>query len=421
MKNPFRPISISLSPNTEKDDVRLAKQLLFQPGKWIKGEAAFQLEKAFGDYLGSENAVSFNSGRSALLAILKSLELNSGDEILLQAFTCNAAVNPIIWAGLKPVFVDCEEETFNLFPEDLQRKINDRSKAVIIQHTFGQPAETEKILEICRQNNLILIEDCAHALGAEISFAGEMKKVGTFGRASFFSFSRDKVISSVYGGMAVTNDDNLAQKIRKYQRSIGYSSSGWVFQQLLHPILMNKLILPLYGIGGKYLLLLFQQFHLLSKAVHWKEKRGRQPGYFPRAMPNALAILALNQLLKLERFNLHRQKIADFYFRELKDSPFELPFVREGTKPVFLRFIVRTPEAKRIIKQAWAKNLLIGDWYTSPVAPDDTQLNKVGYVLGSCPVAEKLAQETMNLPTHINISETDAQKIINFLKSLSTP
>ena len=270
----------------------------------------------------------------------------------------------------------------------------------------------DEILKICRENNLILIEDCAHALGA--TYQG--KKIGTLGKVSFFSFSRDKVISSVYGGMVAVNDDELAKKLGKYQLEIGYPTYCWVFQQLLHPILMNWLILPTYSVLGKYLLILFQQLHVLSKAVHWKEKRGRKPSYFPKRMPDALAVLALNQFKKLEKFNRHRQKIAEFYSQELSNTRYEIQDTKYKKGNIFLRFSVKHPKAHQIIKKAWRKNLLIGDWYTNPIAPHDTKLDKMQYITGSCPKAEKLSEETFNLPTHINISEKEAGKIIDFLK-----
>jgi dTDP-4-amino-4,6-dideoxygalactose transaminase len=197
---------------------------------------------------------------------------------------------------------------------------------------------------------------------------------------------------------------------------------------------MNYLILPTYRILGKYLLILFQWFQILSKAVHWREKRGLRPGYFPKRLPNALAVLALNQFKKLERFNNHRKEIAEIYRKELKEeakpssltratakgeeedlsSSLELPQEKEQ---IYLRFAVKHPKAHEIIKKAWQKNILIGDWYTSPIAPHDTKLNKLQYQLGSCPKAEKLSRETFNLPTHINISQREAKKIIGFLES----
>ena len=230
MKNPFRLISSPLSPNTQPDDVKLAFWLLFRPGLWQKssnsketgsygananpmsGDAIWRLEETFQNYLGVKHAYSFNSGRSALMAVLHGLGLQNGSEVLLQAFTCNAAANPIRWSGLVPVFVDCNE-SYNMSATDLKRKITPKSRAVMVQHTFGLPADIDEIKKICDENNLALIEDCAHSLGAK--YHGQ--KVGTFGKAAFFSLSRDKVISCVYGGMAVTNDEELAKKILNYQ------------------------------------------------------------------------------------------------------------------------------------------------------------------------------------------------------------
>ncbi len=409
----LKTLSISLSPNTEKGDIRLALKLVFSPRKWKRGRASFELEQRISQYLRKKYAVSFNSGRSSFLAILKSLNLKRGEEVLLQAPTCNAAVNPVLWAGLKPVFIDSKEDTFNIDPEDIKRKITGKSRVLVVQHTFGLPADMEKIQEIAERNNLILIEDCAHSLGA--SYKG--RKVGTFGNAAFFSFSRDKVISSVYGGMVVTDDDDLARRVRSFQEEAGSPSSCWIIQQLMHPVLFNYVILPIYGFLslGRGILLLFQWLRILSKAVHWKEKKGKKPGYLPKKMPNALAVLALKQFQKLERFNNHRKKIASLYYKMLENSSLNLPRFPKDRDHIFLRFTVKTPRAHEVIKNSWDNNILLGDWYTSPIAPDDTQLGKMGYREGECPNAEKLSKVMFNLPTHINIRRKDAIKIVNFL------
>lgn len=415
-KNRFKPISISLSPNIETDDVGLVLKLIFSFWKWKKGKTIEELENKFRKYIDVKYAFSFNSGRSALYAILKALSevegLKEGDNILLQAFTCNAAVNPILWLGLNPVYVDCDEKSFNVNIDNLKSKINTKTRVLMVQHTFGLPANMDEILDIVRQNGLILIEDCAHALGAQY----KNQKVGSFGKVGFFSFSRDKVISSVYGGMVITNDDILAEKLKKLQNEFGYPSYFWILQQLLHPILLNFIILPIYNFLdlGKIFLVLSQWFHILSKAVHYKEKRGIRPDYFPKALPNALALMAYNQFNKLEKFNLHRKVISDFYYQELKDTQFILP---ENNGNIFLRFAVKHPKAHEIIYDAWHKeNILLGDWYTSVIAPDDTKLDEMHYKAGSCPTAEKLSKITLNLPTHINISIKDTQRIVNFLK-----
>lgn len=412
MENLFRPISISLSPNVEPDDVKLAFSLLFGNNNKSGEVKSHQiLEQKFADYLGVKAAYSFNSGRSALMAILAGLELEQGSEALLQAFTCNAAANPIIWSGLDPVYIDCDQN-YNLSVQDLEKKITAKSKAVMIQHTFGIPADIETIQKICDKHNLILIEDCAHSLGAEC----RGRRIGTFGKAAFFSLSRDKIISCVYGGIAATNDENLAKKIADFQEKAGNPSDWWTFQQLLHPVLMEKLILPMYSILGKHLLVLFQWLHILSKAIHWKEKKGMRPDYFPKKLPDKLAVLALNQFEKLEKFNDCRRKLAKFYRDELEGSEYIFPEELPNSLPTYLRFAIRHDDAGKIIKKAWRKNLLLGDWYRTPVDPFDTKPETVGYKKGTCPAAESFAGKMINLPTHINITENQARQIIKFIK-----
>lgn len=427
-----KPIFVSLSPNIERDDLWLALRLLFWPWQWkrrmfrvthskhlLKGignqeSATVNLENQVKEYLGVRHASAFNSGRSAFMAILKGLALPRGSEILLQGFTCNAAVNPIRWAGLKPVFVDIDEKTFNIDPNDLERKVKPESKMVVVQHTFGLPADIDKILGICQRHRLILIEDCAHSLGG--AYLGQ--KLGTFGRAAFFSFGRDKIISSVYGGVAVTNDPALAEKIRDFQANLSSPSYFWVFQQLLHPLLTRTLVMPLYRLDGlgRICLGFLQKIRVLSKAVHKKEKKGGRPLYFPKEMPAALALLALHQLKKLERFNSHRQKIASFYDSEFKKAGgLSLPPRDFDRLYLCYSLLIDGKETDDILRKARRKKIFLDDgWRKAVVVPPDTDQQKMGYQPGSCPRAEKVAQKIINLPTHINISLKDSQRIATF-------
>ncbi|MGD0577065.1 MAG: DegT/DnrJ/EryC1/StrS family aminotransferase, partial [Candidatus Staskawiczbacteria bacterium] len=143
-----------------------------------------------------------------------------------------------------------------------------------------------------------------------------------------------------------------------------------------------------------------------------------RPDYFPRVLPNAMAIMAMNQFGKIEKFNSHRKLVADYYYKELAGTKFELPEKFENRKNIFLRFTIKHKEAHEIIYEAWHKqNILLGDWYTTPIAPFDTNMEEIKYKMGSCTTAESLARKTLNLPTHINISEKDAERIVKFLKS----
>src|SRR3989344_9022205 len=130
MKNKFKPISISLSPNVQKDDVHLALKTLLKVWHWKKGREIIDLEEQFKKYLGVKYAYSFNSGRSALFAILLALNVPKGRRVLLQAFTCNAVPNPILWADLNLVYVDCGRD-FNIDIQALKRKIKHHDVVIV--------------------------------------------------------------------------------------------------------------------------------------------------------------------------------------------------------------------------------------------------------------------------------------------------
>lgn len=401
-------ISISLSPNTEKDDVSLASDLLLKPWKWRKGR---ELERTFRNFFGFSNAFSFNSGRSSLIAILKSMGIGKGDEVILQALTCNAAVNPIIHLGAKPVFADIDE-TLNISVEEIKRKITPKTRAVMVQHTFGYPAEVEEIKKTCSAKNIYLIEDCAHSLGAKLNNS----YCGSFGDASFFSFGRDKIISSVYGGMVVVNNEDLIEKVSDFQKVLDYPSLFWTIQQLLHPVLMNKIILPLYDSKlGRGLLALFLNLNILSKAVTRKENEGKLPLYFPKRMPDALAVLAIHQLKKINRFNEHRREIAELYEREFIRRKINFVF-REDKKreAVFLKYPVMVINPSKIVSEGRKKGVYLNDgWSGSPVVPPLTSLSSVCYAVSSCPKAEEAAKRIVCLPTHINISRSDIKRVVD--------
>jgi dTDP-4-amino-4,6-dideoxygalactose transaminase len=460
-RSQIKPIFTSLSPNVEKDDIVLVLSLILKPWLW-KSFSVFQrssaiinaektpnqtqnhaeeLKSKFKDYLGIKYALAFNSGRAAFLAILKCLNFEPDSEILIQGFTCNAVVNPILTTGLKPIFVDIDKNTLNINSIDLERKISQKSRVVLVQHTFGLPANLEKIQIICQQHNLTLIEDCAHSLGAEYqgttlrqglrlsSAECPQGKLGTFGKAAFFSFGRDKVISSVFGGVAITNDDQLAQKLKIYQDELPEPSFFWTFQQLLHPILTKFFVMPAYGFfgAGKWLLLFLQKIGLLSKAVLNQEKQGKMPQNFAKKMPEALAILALNQFQKLEKFISHQRQIADFYDKNLIGLELDLPTNTESR--IYLRYPVllksdnadmtsdKNNDTDIILDKARKEKIFLDDgWRKTVIVPPNTKQDKMNYRAGDCPIAEKVAQEILNLPTHINITNKDAQRIIVFLK-----
>lgn len=402
-------INIGLSPNLRVKDSFLALKLLFQPWRWKAGKETKKVEEWFKDYFRVKSAVSFNSGRSAEYAILKCLGIDSGDEVACQAFTCVAMVNPILWCQAKPVFVDIEEDSFNLSPADLEKKITGKSRIILIQDTFGVPAKREEIKKITRVHNLLLIEDCAHSLGE----THNGQKIGTFGQAAFFSFGRDKIISSIFGGIAITNNISLSKKFVQYQRKLQYPSYFWIFQQLFHPV-VSFFILPLYNfLGlGKFLLFIFQKLRFLSFPVYPEEKVSQRPKVFPAKLPNALAILAFNQLKNLEEFNKKRAEIAKIYQEKLKGLPVKLPRVSNLS---FLRYPILTEKAANLRKFAKRNGVILGNWYANVIDPKGVDFIKLGYKLGSCQVAEKVARQIVNLPTYPRMSLKEVYEVIKII------
>lgn len=405
-----RPIAIALSPNTQREDVLLALRLLLTPWNFFWGDAQALLEQWFRQFFNVSYAVSFSSGRAALFAILKGLGIGEGDEVLLQAFTCAVVPNMVIALGARPVYVDITQK-LTLNPLDLKKKLSQRSKAVIVQHTFGVPADMQNILTLAKNYRIDVIEDVAHTIGG--TYKG--KKLGSFGKASFFSFGRDKAFSSVFGGVAITNDPVLGRKLLLFQKRLALPSPFWVAQQLFHPVAF-ALILPLYNTWslGKMLLVLFQKLHLLSFPVTKKEEEGRIDATFLKKLPHALAHLALMQLKKVETFNKGREEIAKLYREALTTDGVVVPVWQ--TIP-FLRFPLLVKRRDEVLAYFKKHGVYLGNWYAEIVDPKGVDLEKVHYTKGSCPNAEAIAQTILNLPTYPTMSYVDAKKVVRLFKA----
>ena len=409
----FQPIASAFAPNYTIWDVLIANKYLL-PWNWTKlqnGKNSRRLERKFCEHMDSRWAISFDSGRSGLYAILKCLGIKDYDEIILQAFTTVALPNVIQWCGAKPVYVDVDEKTYNIDPEKIEEKINNRTKAIIVQHTFGNPAEMDKIMEIAKKHNLLIIEDCAHSLGAEY----KDRKTGTFGDVAFFSFGRDKVISSVSGGMVITANQELGKKIKEFRDQMPYPDKSLIVKQLLHPIVTFKALHLYYFFGiGKIIMFLSSKLGIITKAYSKEEKKNQKSENFPAKMPNALAAIALHQMKLIEKFNNHRISVANLYKEKLVDSKnVILPKSTPESKNIFLWYTILVQNKKELIKKAKEHHIILGDWFPQVIGPIEVDIKKAEYIKNSCPVAEKVSSQCVNLPTHHRISEKEINKIIS--------
>ncbi|MEX2054998.1 MAG: aminotransferase class I/II-fold pyridoxal phosphate-dependent enzyme [Candidatus Andersenbacteria bacterium] len=397
------PILTSLSPNAERDDVWLAWQTMLSPWRWNRQDTLLGIEKQLSSVLNGQTVTLTSSGRSAFEAVLKALAVGEGDEVIVQAFTCVAVPAPIMWVGARPVYADIDPNTLNLDVADVERKITPKTKAIVVQHTFGIPANIERLRQLAEQHNLTLIEDCAHALGG--SYQGQ--PLGTLGDVAILSFGRDKVISSVFGGAVTGKNAELVKKIAQYEADKPLPPRWWVAQQLRHPILM-ALVKPLYFRGqlGKAVLVIAQKMRLTSMAVTSDEKLGRAPDHIAWRFSPALGVLLNQQLSKLSRYTKERQATTQTY-KNAVTSRFSIP---AGSALLRFPYVAATPA--EFFLEAQRQQILLGDWYALPVVPVK-DLTLVHYVSGSCPQAEMISRQMINLPTYPGLTQEQRDRVIS--------
>jgi len=187
------------------------------------GPTVREFERAISRYVGTSEAIAVNSGTSGLHLCIRALGISEGDEVLVPSFTFIAVANAVRYEKAIPVFVDIEPETLNLDPNKLEQAITARTKAIIVVHTFGCPAELTSILKIARRHGLFVIEDACEAIGAE--YQGQ--KVGALGDAGVFAFYPNKQITTGEGGAVVTNNSEIALKVRKLRNQGRDDSAEW--------------------------------------------------------------------------------------------------------------------------------------------------------------------------------------------------
>jgi len=196
---------------------------------WVtQGEKVEQFENAFAQYCGAKHGVAVNNGTAALHTALAALGIKQGDEVITTPLSCVATTNPIIYMNAKPVFVDVEDTTLNINISLIEKKITPKTKAIIPVHLFGHPVDCDPLMEIAEKHDIQIVEDCAQSHGAK--YKG--KKVGVFGHVSCFSFYADKPMTTVEGGIVLTDDEELAEKMRLL-RSFGMSKR----EKFFHPVL----------------------------------------------------------------------------------------------------------------------------------------------------------------------------------------
>ncbi len=366
---------------------------------------------------GASFVTAFDSGRTALAAVLEAAQLPRGSMVAVQAFTCVAVPNAVRAAQLMPCYVDIDS-SLNMSVTQLERALqthDNRIAAVIVQHTFGVPADMVQITALCRSYGVVLIEDCAHALGASVNG----QPVGSFGDAAIFSFGRDKMISTVSGGVAITRRSDIGQQLHRLWKGRRYPSPWWIAQRLFHPIAF-AFALPFYRVKiGVAVIAFLRHTHILPLVLNAQERHGVQPeGY---RYPSVLARWAVRQLQQLKANNqIRRSFVASYQHAVQFYSVVNTQQVHSSSQPVYLRYAAFVPEPIEMKNYFRSRGILLGDWYDTPIAPRTVTPNDAGYSPESCPAAERAALHVVNLPTQPSMTNREYQLVLNTLHEYLT-
>ena len=334
--------------------------------------------------------------------------------MLIQGFTCVALPNAIAAAGYTPVYCDIDPETLNIDPKQLIGKISPRTKAIICQHTFGIPSETQVLRQIADKHDLLLIEDCAHILP---DVTGP-KQIGKLADVCMLSFGRDKAISGISGGALVVKNAELEESILNQYTSAKKTPNSVTARLLLYP-LIYALARPFYGLGiGKLFCVACRKLALLLPVLTKQEKRGLQSPLLT-TMPGACCALAHKQLTSLHSMNNHRRKLTELYASAAKHHNWSVPSAVSLHLPL-QKFPITVTDADAVRRKLKRKNIYLDDgWTGAAVCPRSVDAQAVGYIEGSCPKAERVARNTLCLPTHSTTTEAQAKRLVAVLAQLS--
>ena len=211
------------SPDITESEIEAVISVL-RTSRLSLGPQMEAFESAMADYVGISHAIAVSSGTAGLHLCIRALDIGEGDEVIVPSFTFIAAANAIRYERAQPVFVDIDADSLNMSPASVEQAITPRTRAILAVHTFGRPAEMAAIMEIARRHRLLVIEDACEAIGATC----EGRQAGSFGDAAVFAFYPNKQITTGEGGMVVTRNPELANRIRALRNQGRHDSTDWL-------------------------------------------------------------------------------------------------------------------------------------------------------------------------------------------------
>ncbi len=377
------------SVTLDKDDVDIARKWLRKRANWYEPELVKQYEVEFARWNGSKYAFAFMGGRVALSACIYALDLKPGDEVILPGYTCVVVPNAFHFAGVKTVYSDIELDTYGLDVSLIEEKITSSTKVILLHHLYGIVCrDYEQIIKIAKRHNLYVIEDCCPSTGAVFKH----KKVGNFGDVAIYSSEQSKVFTTIQGGMAVTNDDLLAGRLKEYHNQAAYLDADLIDKQL-HSVMINYYSYKDSQRWWKSELIRLWHRDKIIISTTKEEEQGIKPNYYGKKMPSAIAAIGLNQLKKIDGYNEQRRQTARRWDSWCDLHGYTKPMIIADSIPVYLRYPVMVePEKKK--NTSWAYKELgvsLGVWFVSNIHPVDWPVER-------CPNADKAVKQCINFP-----------------------
>jgi perosamine synthetase len=380
------------------------------------GQLMEDYEARFASIFGADyHAFSFWKGRVALYAILQSMALREHDEVILPGYTCVVVANAIRYAGAKPVYADITSGGFNLDPASVRERITSNTRALIVQHTYGIPADVPSLRTIAEEHGLELIEDCAHVLPGS-NYHGQF--LGSFGKAAFFSSQWSKPYTTGLGGMVIARDRELAERLERIQAKLQKPPLLQHAQLQFQYALYRQFFRPKFYWHSQKALHALSKLGLLVGSSSSAELTGKRPSDFCWRMGTFQQRVGLAQMDKLEVNLSHRRALSRYYSETLRRHGWRFDDHLNCIETILLRFPLEVENKTRVLKESSRAGIELGSWFETPLHPlllADHHL--VDYQLGSCPVAESTANKVVNLPLHERVTRSDAEKIAQFVLS----
>jgi len=381
------------------------------------GPAQVAYEQAVEAFFGSGRAFAFWKGRIALYAILKSLGIGPGDEVVIPGYTCVMVPGPVIYTGARPVYADIEPDGYGVRPDEVARKITPRTRAILVQHTYGLPGAVKEIRQIADQRGIALIEDCCHTFGGRLD--GQL--LGTFGNAAFFSSQWNKPFSTGLGGLALVHDQELARRMKAEQARCPAPSHKAAFLLAVQLRLHQAVVYPSTSAAVTRLFRWMTKKGLVIGSSNQSEFGVLLPRYYALGPAPLQCRVGRRQVARIQANIANRLRITAQYFGELPKFGYAVPKRSADAEVPILRFPLRVANKDEALARAPRYGVEIGSWFECPLHPAETNHAAFGYQDGDCPEAEKAAREVINLPTHQRVSERDVRRTLAFIRVVCRP